>query len=66
MIVKVVFVNRHSTVIWVPTVLLFSSTSSFLYSYEADFKKWFLKKNKEVNRVLKFHVLVYRWCSFTK
>ena len=45
--------NRQSILLWVPTVLLFSST--FLYLYEADFiQELLMKNNKKLARSFNF------------
>ena len=42
----VVFFNRQLAYLWIQTVLLLCTVLS-LYSYEADFIQWFLKKNEK-------------------
>jgi len=59
-----VFFNIHSTIIFVPIVLLFSTTCSVIRTRQTSYR-CFSRKTKKASPILSFHFPQYRWCPFT-
>ena len=51
--------NRQSAFLWVPTVLLFSSTCSFTLARQTSYKGFYRKTKRS------YITFCYRWCPFT-